>query len=496
MPPRNKQDAGFFAKSSGSRRFLRYGYGDLLSEKRPYEVVYRIWPGTQRLLLWGDPAMAAAYSRQGSFCGSQGIEVFEPLFFKGKKGTGQPGSRTAYADAALIPAHDWEKYRYEFCLWGRLLYNPEAEPETWRRMLHAAWGDATQQADGALAAASRVLPLVTTAHLPSAANNNFWPEMYQNMSILDETAPAPYKDTPTPKRFGTVSPLDPVLFYGVEEFAADLSKGQVSGRYSPLEVAQWLERLSQRAEEQLRLAQQKQKVTSADARRLAIDVEMQIGLGRFFAHKLRAGVFYAMAQRGAGRSALEQAISEYRAAGEAWSALSKRASGVYVADVTFGHEAQQRGNWSDRVPALEADIAAMEKLRDQPLGEGNAPQTAELPFSAPERPTIALRHQPPGRFRAGDAVALVLATETSEAARRIASVQLHYRPVNQAARFKSAPMQAAGGEWRFEIAGEETRSEFPLQYFFELRDRAGHAWLHPALDASLCNEPYFVVRQV
>ena len=60
MPPRNAGTAGFFSRSSGSRSFLRYGYGDLYAEDRRYKILHRIWPGTQRLLLWGDPEMAAS----------------------------------------------------------------------------------------------------------------------------------------------------------------------------------------------------------------------------------------------------------------------------------------------------------------------------------------------------------------------------------------------------------------------------------------------------
>jgi hypothetical protein len=57
MPPRNARDNGFFSRSSGSRSFLRYGYGDLLAENRRSGVLHRMWPGTQRLrarveLLW------------------------------------------------------------------------------------------------------------------------------------------------------------------------------------------------------------------------------------------------------------------------------------------------------------------------------------------------------------------------------------------------------------------------------------------------------------
>ena len=46
------------ALSAGSRSFTRYGYADLLREDRRFEILWRIWPGTQRLLLWADPVFA------------------------------------------------------------------------------------------------------------------------------------------------------------------------------------------------------------------------------------------------------------------------------------------------------------------------------------------------------------------------------------------------------------------------------------------------------
>src|SRR6185436_9719254 len=101
--PQRERGEGLFALSSGARSFLRYGYGDLLTEDRRFSIVHRIWPGTQRLLLWGDPVATAAYGRSSSFCGTQGAELMEPLSFKGRKGSGQQGPRTGYAEAPLVP---------------------------------------------------------------------------------------------------------------------------------------------------------------------------------------------------------------------------------------------------------------------------------------------------------------------------------------------------------------------------------------------------------
>jgi hypothetical protein len=51
----------------------------------------------------------------------------------------------------------------------------------------------------------------------------------------------PYGDTPAPKVFGNTSPLDPQLFSTCNAFADELTEGQRSGCYSPIEVTQWLE---------------------------------------------------------------------------------------------------------------------------------------------------------------------------------------------------------------------------------------------------------------
>ncbi|HEY2759622.1 MAG TPA: twin-arginine translocation signal domain-containing protein, partial [Pirellulales bacterium] len=127
--PGEKQATGLFSLSNGARRFMRYSYGDLMRDDRKYGVFFRMWPGSMKLLLWGDPEMASAWGRYASFCGSKGMEIQEPLSFKGKQGTGLAGGRNAYQDAALKPAADWEKYAYSYRLWGRLLYNPDTNPE-------------------------------------------------------------------------------------------------------------------------------------------------------------------------------------------------------------------------------------------------------------------------------------------------------------------------------------------------------------------------------
>ena len=183
-------ETGPFSLSSGSRSFTRYGYADFLKAGSKYKLLFRLWPGTQRHLLSADPEMAAAYGRTAHFCGAAGLDLMEPLTFKGREGSGHAGGRCAYADASLNPKADWEKFELYYRVWGRRLYDPDANPEAWRRWLRKGFGAGAIAVETAVANASRILPLLTSAHLPSASNHSFWPEMYTNMPMVRGSEPS------------------------------------------------------------------------------------------------------------------------------------------------------------------------------------------------------------------------------------------------------------------------------------------------------------------
>jgi hypothetical protein len=487
----------FSALSLGSRNHTRYGYADFIQEGRPYGLMYRVFPGTHKLLLWGDPVTAAAHARAFQFCGSDGAELFEPLSFKGRRGSGVAGDRRAYANPAWRSGRDWEKYLHTYRVWGRLLYNPAADPETWRRPLRVTYGDDAPAVEAALGCATRILPLITTAHLPSAAQDTYSPEFYTNQSITDPDAPSPYGDTPAPKVFGAVSPLDPQLFSTVEEYVGQLLSREPSGKYSPVQVARWIEDLADAATARLADAGRGAVTRSRpEFLRAAIDIRAQIGIGRFFAAKLRSAALYAVFKACGSRRAIEEALRLYRYARAHWSAFAEETRTAYVADITFGPLRHQRGHWFDRLPAIDADIAVMERAL------GAAPPATVEPAGAraaidqvlgrPERPTPACRHAEPASFLPGEALELTLAVREGALP---TSVRLHYRHVNQAERYRMVEMRPEGGAHRATIPGDYTQSRFPLQYYFEFREGADTATLYPGFNPELTNVPYFVVRQ-
>lgn len=492
--PGDENKTGLMKLSTGSRSFLRYGYGDLLREDRPWTVVHRIWPGTQRLLLWGDPVTAAGYSRCFSFCGSNGVEICEPLSFKGRRGSGLPGGRCAYEDASLKPHWDWQKYEYTYRVWGRLLYNPNAEPDTWQRTLRSQFGSGAGDVEAALAHASRILPAVTTAYAPSAANNNYWPELYLNQSLVDAAHPGPYGDSIAPRVFHNASPFDPQLFSRMDELAAELLSGERSGKYSPVEVAQWIEGYADQSLRYLKQADKSvSKRQSPEYRRLAIDVALQAGLGQFFGAKFRSGVLYAIYEKTGDRSALEASLAMYRKARASWSQLAGTAKGIYVADITVGEQPQQRGHWMDRLPAMDRDIAALAgKLDAAPAGTSTPRIAAAIQHTLghPHRGISACKHDAPAKFSAGEQLELVLSHPNPAAA-----VLLYYRHVNQAERYRTLPMQARGQSYHATISADYTKTEYPLEYYFEIKESQEQVSLFPGFSETLTNQPYFVVRR-
>jgi len=496
LPIEPTPEAGKMIITTTSRRFTRYGYADFFKEDRNYDLFFRIWPGTQRVLLWGDPEMASGYGRSGSFLGAKGVEIMEPLSFKSRKTTETPTGRDPYADPTLrLGTEDWKKYQYSYRLWGRLLYNPDASPESWQRFLRSEFSEAAESCEQSLKYASRILPLLTVAHSPSVANNNYWPEMYSNIFIIDqENKPEYHCDGREPAIFNAVSPLDPALFYRVDEFADDMVKDQKQGKISPVQTAALLEDLALAAQHHLQEAKLKVGNQKDPAfQRWQVDIEAQIGLGLFFANKFRAGTAYEFFERVGDAILLEQALKYYRLAKNAWEQVIEATKDVYSDNITFGYVPFMRGHWADRLQGIEEDIRNMENQIH--LSKSNVSsrevekaknwlinQQMELPD---------YQHTAPASFEKGQSVQISLSIQDVPSEYQ---VYLNYRHANQAEGYQSIKMVSDGELFSAEIPESYTDSPYPMIYFFEFENEEKQKRICPGFDQNLSNQPYFSIR--
>lgn len=478
-----------------NRGFTRYGYGDLLPVDRQWDILHRIWPGTQKLLLEGDPALAAGYGRISGFGGSLGVERLDPLAFKGRKGSGYAGGRCAYLDESLEPEWDFQKFLYTYRIWGRLVYNPDTDPDVWMRFLRSRFGEAAKPIEVALANASRVTKLITTAHGRSANCVLYWPELLMNVPIVDENKIASDSDTDTPMVFGNVPPHDPQLFSKMNAYAEALLAGSEPDKYSPLVVAQWLEDMADTVDRNLILAEARvADKMDVDYRRFYHDIRIQGSIARFFALKMRAAVLWHLYQGSGDAAALVEAIVQYQQAREVWSQMAEEAKAVYVEDITFGFWDQERGHWIDRIPAIDADIADMKAELANPVPAAVTLRSVQGAITAvlsrPLQPGAACQHQSSGRFHPGKSIPIDLKLNEP-----VKQVTLYYRHVNQAVDWQMVPMKIKGGRGFAEIPADYTKTRFNMSYYFVIdRGSAGKA-IYPGLDEDLAGMPYFVINQ-
>ncbi|MEU5259821.1 hypothetical protein [Amycolatopsis sp. NPDC021455] len=474
-----------------ARRFTRYGYADFLDEDRDMDVLFRMWPGTQRLLLWGDPAFAAGYGRHATLGGALGVEFCEPLFFKGRKGSGRPGGRDPYVrDDLRLGVADWRKYRYTYLLWGRLLYDPESRPETWQRFLRVEHGELAADVEALLAPLSRILPLVTVTHAPSAANNAYWPEVYADLPITPWVRSRHYAFDTASNDWDGVSSFDPALFYGIGEYAEAAVAGRLCGKYTPLEVATWLERLAGEGETVLDRARERFASGGPQTRRVLIDAEILVRLGRFFAGKFRAAVAYALWSRTQVRDYVVEAADLLERAHDAYSGIAAVTAGVYADELTFGHALSERGHWAENRDAMADDLHALRVERDRATsGAGPVPIAHR-----DRRPELdGLHVVVPERFERAASLQVGLAGPPAVIG-RIAAATLHYRHLDHSEDWNRLPMRRDGERFAASVPAAFTAGSYPIMCFAEVDLLDDAPILVPGFQPDLANQPYVVVH--
>lgn len=490
-PPTHDNTESHHKLSVGARRFLRQSYGDLLPKDKKWRVLFRMWPGTQRVLAWGDPELAAGYGRSASFCGADGIEWMEPLSMKGRQGSGKPGGRALYQDPALTVRLDWQKYVYQYRLWGRLSYDPDADVTDAADYLAQQCGDAAPLIGEALAASSKILPLITMTHGPSIANNIYWPENYTNITAIGDNLERPFAfDMDGPLRFGNAPTFDSQMFANARELVTSLVAGEVERRYTPLDVADWLSEVADTVEIAAVKLKSYADIHRPAVRRLLLDAQVAACIGRFFAGKQRSACWVELYLRTYSRSARLEAVRHLRSARNAWQQAVDLTRDVYDRDLTFGPGPNMRGAWATRLAEIENELKDLDSFRENNevvlKGDEKRDEERLANYGRVRRGRSAI--VTPDTFARGADVTISIEGDATT------GLRLHYRVVNQAERWKHVDMSSDGNTASATIPGSETDTDFHLQVYVSKVSDSGVEML-PGFEASLANQPYVVIEQ-
>jgi len=171
--------------------------------------------------------------------------------------------------------------------------------------------------------------------------------------------------------------------------------------------------------------------------------------------------------------------------------VARIAQPAYAADLSVSDKISERGRWSDRLAAIDADIAQMAESHVFAADARAEPAMLAIQERSQRRPAPCSHVRPPS-FAPGAALRLNLAVTDS---RGITGATCYYRHVNQAERFQLLAMTKSAAGYQTVVPAFYTNSPYPLQYYFVVHEGSRAAHLYPGLGADRLQVPYFVVTR-
>lgn len=460
--------------------YRRHSYGDMLNYEEHYQVFYRIWGGTTRVLLWGDPAYVKRFVASTHIHNGAGFGVNEPLTTKMHA---QPHDATPFA--LLKPEHQYYKYEFErywhfYQTFGRIGYNPATPAEVWEEDFNRHFGKtAGAAAAKVLHASSQVLPRIVASCFPLAGFPiaSGWAEK-QHMGDLPD--------------YAKTTPSDVQQFAGFDDEAKILMEKGATARILPSRNSQWFLRLSSRINE---LVYQAEKIPGALRNKeffsAMTDAKILGNLALYHARRIPAAVSYRLYERTHDAAALDEAIKHEQNAIEAWKKIVAAAGGVYADTLMMGPRKRTLvGSWKQELDDLQAGLAKLEQKRiEYTKSDSTTSAPVYKPDHADYNKLFLTAHQPPAYARPG--VNLPVRIKVHAAA-GLQWVHLLYRDVNQYKEFKTLDMKSTGTADEFEavIPGTDITAKWDLMYLFEAMDNNQKGTIRPDLEKET---PYVVV---
>lgn len=474
------------AKLDNYNHSRRYSYADMLRKPRFYDVIYRLWNyGSTNLFLWGDADYARRFSLSCTLSGSSGFQINTPLSLK-------YGQELSHKNAWSIFIKDelrfgrWEDER--FWMWyisfGRLGYNPDTNPRVWKDEFFERFGTAGDPLEKALAVSSKIIPFVTTIHMPVHPSLRYWTEMNTGWALFAENNLNKSEDYDFVKgiTYGSTEPSDHGLFYGIDEYAEDCNSGKLTGKYSPLQAAAWLEEMALETERFLGVALPLIHNREAEFLAMQLDLAMLCDFARYHTYKIRAAYALALWHTGKEKGRLSDAVLLLDSAIEYWQALAKKGKENYYHDLNFSSAASKtrRGTWADLTPELLADKNTLcELLNTHGVNVNNTLNNSYRPAC------LSVEHsQIEASFPETAAAGTPLKIEVMTAAfgETEAAPVLHYRHTNQTeGLFLMLKMERSAKGYTAIIPANYILPEWDLQIYITIQGTSGDCVMLPGI---------------
>ena len=453
----------------------RHGYADLLRYPQRYRVQWQVWTGgTTRLLLWGDPEYVRRFAASARLYDGNSFEANEMLatWMLGEPHDEKPlpvlNPRYRYYD------YEFERYWAFYRMWGRLTYNPQADPESWQGEFAARFGpEAGSHVQKALQAASRVLPRIVAAayryqYFPTTRG---WAEMNHQDSLA---------------KFATAENSDIQQFENPRDEARSILQGTDTPMRRPQETSRWFAETAREISSELALSD---KTIGGKAGNefvsTATDLKILDGLARYYAARLPAAVAYNLYKESGDTAAFDEAIVGEKSAVAAWRDVVAAAGDVYSDHLPFGARAVGfRQHWKEELALIEQDLGALETERTKVQAKSGRKPAPRDPNLKPPPVTLT----PPGAALPGRDLIVTAKAAPDE----VKWVRLRYRHLTQYEDYQTAEMSldAKTGLYTAAIPAAFIDPKWDLMYFVEVVGKNGAGRMYPDLEREM---PYVIV---
>ncbi len=461
--------------NKSNQKDRRHGYADLLHYPQRYRIRWQLWSGgTTRLLLWGDPEYVRRFAESVHLYDGNSFELNEMLATKMLGEQHDAPVRDVHNPAYRHYDYEFERYWHFYRVWGRLTYNPKAEPATWTREFDKRFGPtAGPHLMRALNLASNVLPRIVAA---SYLYSNFpttrgWAEMDRQRGL--------------PIYAATDEGSDIQQFMNVRDEAKSILDGSLTAMRRPEETSRWFAQTAGTIDAEIKQAG---AGSSKEFTTTVTDLKILAGLARYHSNRLLAGVSYSLYQQTQNLGAFDDAISSERRAIDAWKQIVADAGNVYSKDLAFGaHAVGFSRHWEEELAKLNKEFALLTAMRDQLVSKAPNAAHPQPKSTQPEPPTAKLD---PATKALPSHDYIVNAKVTAPAG--LMSVTLRYRHVNQTENYQTAEMKfdPKTKAYTAAIPANFIDPKWDLMYFVEAIGRNGAGRMFPDLETAA---PYIIV---
>lgn len=443
-----------------------YSYTDYLSYPKNYDVVWQIRAnGTHRVFQWANADLISRTVKTCTLAGSIGFCV-EPM------NAYYPMKRYFHKDANTWFTWGYQRDWLWYQMWGRLAYDPATPDKVWISQFKKRFAEAGEPAYRLVSKMSEIVPWAYTFYSMGPDHRQHAPELDTGGSL---------------QKWADGQPFDTQNVQRPRDYVRDMLKGEPSARMTPLQAADFLDKIADEtvtllAEAKLNAPSQNQEFedTSVDALALA-------HLAKYYAARLRGAVDLKWLEESGDMTRADSARQQAGIAREMWRRLTEITTKQYATfEENLRNSHLKNGyHWSVVEVELDKDEddinKAIAKLKESPKS------VAAPVVSSPEDNTGPVLKIISAKLRDVDKETKTLTVVVSaQDSSGVKSVFLKHKRLPSQIRWELTPMRKEAGNY----AAELTIKAEGAMYCFEALDNNGNGTMYPDF---LKETPYIVV---